>query len=86
MLKSTNTSQDVGHTTAMFVATRYIALCEQRGGPKKFNGGIFNPDLGGEHGRCTAVPPGGVGGQCSADYRGWSGAFWFQVRKTPRCL
>jgi hypothetical protein len=67
ILSSTNASQNVEHTTAMFVATRYIALCEQRGGPKKFNGGIFNPDLGSLHGYCTDVPAGGVGGQCSAD-------------------
>jgi alpha-L-fucosidase 2 len=78
ILRSTNTSQDVHHTTGMFVATRFIALLEQRGGPKKFNGGIFSPDLGALHHYCTDVPAGGVGGQCSADYRGWSGAFWFQ--------
>ena len=78
VLKSTNATQNVTHTTAMYVATRFIALLEQRGGPKKFNGGILNPDLGSEHDRCSSVPPGGVGGQCSADYRGWSGAFWFQ--------
>eukprot|EP01044_Picomonas_judraskeda_P014538 COSAG03_NODE_2322_length_2880_cov_45.825853_3_plen_228_part_00 len=38
VLRSTNRSQDVTHTTGMYIATRYIALLEQRGGPKKFNG------------------------------------------------
>ena len=45
---------------------------------KKFNGGLFNPDLGSLASYCSSVPPGGVGGLCSADYRGWGGAFWFQ--------
>ena len=62
----------------MYVATRFIALLELHGGPKKFNGGIFNPDLGAERDKCDPVPPGGIGGQCSPDYRGWSGALWFQ--------
>jgi hypothetical protein len=39
---------------------------------------ILAQDLGALHHYCTDVPAGGVGGQCSADYRGWSGAFWFQ--------
>lgn len=43
ILRSSNTSQDVTHTSAMYVATRFIALLEQRGGPKKFNGGILTP-------------------------------------------
>ena len=38
ILRSTNRSQDVAHTTGMAIATRFIALLEQRGGPKKFNG------------------------------------------------
>jgi hypothetical protein len=41
VLRSTNSSQDVTHTTGMYIATRYIALLEQRGGPKKFNGKKF---------------------------------------------
>lgn len=67
ILRSTNTSQVVAHTTAMYVATRFIALLEQRGGPKKFNGGILTPDLGALHHYCTDVPAGGVGGQCSGE-------------------
>ena len=58
VLMSRNLTQDVRHTTSMYVATRYIALLEMRGGPKKFNGGILNPDLGALASYCTSVPPG----------------------------